>query len=114
MRQVVHLQGITQCAVLQEFGFVLVLAQGALVACTLFLSSISSKEFSGLIILGDRIADSLEALIPSGKSSEAVSKTPQRLSGKQQVLFFHVGKVGDTGDASARTLVICSFLPVPF
>ena len=33
MRQVVHLAGITQCAILPEFGFILVVAQKVLIAC---------------------------------------------------------------------------------
>ncbi|KAI5480823.1 Rho guanyl-nucleotide exchange factor [Pseudohyphozyma bogoriensis] len=81
MRQVVHLAGITQCALLQEFGFVLVLADGAL------------------------IAYSLEALIPSANSAGDAVRTPQRLSGKQPVLFFRVGRV-ESNDAPPRTLVI--------
>lgn len=46
MRQVVHLTGITQCAVLQEFGFVLVLAQGALIACASSFYNPRSSTFS--------------------------------------------------------------------
>lgn len=34
MTQVVHLSEITQCAVLQEFGFILVVANKVLIACT--------------------------------------------------------------------------------
>lgn len=33
MKQVVHLAGITQCAILAEFGFILVVAQKVLIAC---------------------------------------------------------------------------------
>ncbi|KAL8293744.1 hypothetical protein RQP46_000445 [Phenoliferia psychrophenolica] len=79
MRQVVHLAGITQCAILPEFGFILVVAQKVL------------------------IAYSLEALVPSGGGSDQASKTPQRLSGSKDVLFMRVGKVGDV---DPRTLVI--------
>ncbi|KAK4698467.1 RHO1 GDP-GTP exchange protein 1/2, partial [Phenoliferia sp. Uapishka_3] len=79
MRQVVHLAGITQCAILPEFGFILVVAQKVL------------------------IAYSLEALVPSGGRTDQASKTPQRLSGSKDVLFMRVGKVGDV---DPRTLVI--------
>ncbi|GAA6008068.1 hypothetical protein JCM10207_007016 [Rhodosporidiobolus poonsookiae] len=81
MQQVVHLAGITQCAVLPDFSFLLVIANRVLVAYT------------------------LEALIPSkatGKVDQA-SKAPQRLSGQKDVSFFKVGKIGDT---DPRTLVI--------
>ncbi|KAK4052857.1 Rho guanine nucleotide exchange factor [Microbotryomycetes sp. JL221] len=77
MRQVVHLNGITQCAILPESGFVLVLANKVL------------------------IAYALEALIPSGRKADLNGKGPQRLSGQKDVSFFRVGRVGD-----GRTLVI--------
>ncbi|KAM0753197.1 hypothetical protein T439DRAFT_378904 [Meredithblackwellia eburnea MCA 4105] len=79
MRQVVHLTGITQCAILPEYGFILVVAQKVL------------------------IAYSLEALVPSGGRLDPASKTPQRLSGSKDVLFMRAGKVGDS---DSRTLVI--------
>ncbi|GAA5999985.1 uncharacterized protein JCM10292_003567 [Rhodotorula paludigena] len=81
MQQVVHLAGITQCAVLPEFSFLLVIANKVLVAYA------------------------LEALIPSktGSKLDQASKAPQRLSGQKDVSFFKVGKIGD---ADPRTLVI--------
>ncbi|GAA5849156.1 hypothetical protein JCM9279_005806 [Rhodotorula babjevae] len=81
MQQVVHLEGITQCAVLPEFSFLLVIANKVLVAYA------------------------LEALIPSkaGSKLDQASKAPQRLSGQKDVSFFKVGKIGD---ADPRTLVI--------
>ncbi|GAA5909349.1 hypothetical protein JCM6882_000959 [Rhodosporidiobolus microsporus] len=81
MQQVVHLAGITQCAVLPEFSFLLVIANKVLVAYA------------------------LEALIPSktGGKLDQASKAPQRLSGQKDVSFFKVGKIGDQ---DARTLVI--------
>ncbi|ORY90211.1 CNH domain-domain-containing protein [Leucosporidium creatinivorum] len=81
MRKVLHLPDITQCAVLPEFGFVLVVANRVL------------------------IAYSLEALIPSASGSklDPALKAPQRLSGQKDVSFFRVGRVGD---ADPRTLVI--------
>lgn len=39
MTQVVHLSDITQCCVLQEFGFILVVANKVLIACTFPLTS---------------------------------------------------------------------------
>ncbi|KAM0793630.1 hypothetical protein ACM66B_001062 [Microbotryomycetes sp. NB124-2] len=80
MRQVVHLSDITQCAILPESGFVLVLANRVLIAYM------------------------LEALIPTGRKSEQSAKGPQRLSGQKDVSFFRVGRVGT--DRDARTLVI--------
>ncbi|SCZ90108.1 BZ3500_MvSof-1268-A1-R1_Chr1-3g01781 [Microbotryum saponariae] len=80
LRQVVALSGITQCAVLPEYGFVLVLANKVL------------------------IAYSLEALIPSGTSSNSsISRAPQRLSGQKDVSFFRVGKIGTE---APKTLII--------
>ncbi|GAA5941175.1 hypothetical protein JCM10213_007445 [Rhodosporidiobolus nylandii] len=81
MQQVVHLAGITQCAVLPEFSFLLVIANKVLVAYA------------------------LEALIPSktGSKLDQASKAPQRLSGQKDVSFFKVGKIGDQ---DPRTLVI--------
>ncbi|GAA5824608.1 hypothetical protein JCM3770_006692, partial [Rhodotorula araucariae] len=81
MQQVVHLAGITQCAVLPDFSFLLVIANKVLVAYA------------------------LEALIPSkaGSKLDPASKAPQRLSGQKDVSFFKVGKIGDV---DPRTLVI--------
>jgi hypothetical protein len=80
MRQVLHLPDITQCAILQEFGFFLVVA--------------------GRIL----IAYPIEVLIPSGNVRDTLSKVPQKLSGQKDVLFFRIGKVGDP--SNPRTLVI--------
>ncbi|GAA5885505.1 hypothetical protein JCM16303_002232 [Sporobolomyces ruberrimus] len=81
MQQVVHLAGITQCAVLPDFSFLLVVANKVLVAYA------------------------LEALIPTKTVNklDQANKAPQRLSGQKDVSFFRVGKVGDT---DPRTLVI--------
>ncbi|GAA5923419.1 uncharacterized protein JCM15063_003641 [Sporobolomyces koalae] len=81
MQQVVHLGGITQCAVLPDFSFLLVVANKVLVAYA------------------------LEALIPTKTANkfDQANKAPQRLSGQKDVSFFRVGKVGDT---DPRTLVI--------
>ncbi|SCV68292.1 BQ2448_413 [Microbotryum intermedium] len=80
LRQVVALSGITQCAVLPEYGFVLVLANKVL------------------------IAYSLEALIPSGMTSNGSAfRAPQRLSGQKDVSFFRVGKIGTD---APKTLII--------
>lgn len=105
MKQVVHLAGITQCAVLQEFGFILVVASKVLIACTCFRLKRPQLPVADY----HRNIDSLEALVPSGKKSEPTSKVPQRLSGQKDVLFFRVGKVGDI---DPRTLVICESLDV--
>lgn len=44
MRQVVHLSGITQCAVLPDFGFVLVVANRVLIACEHALPALLSTR----------------------------------------------------------------------
>lgn len=80
LRQVLHLPEITQCAVLQEYGFILVVAARQL------------------------IAYNIEALIPSGRPSDPSTKIPQKLSGQKDVLFFRVGKIGDV--EKPRTLVV--------
>lgn len=41
MQQVVHLNGITQCAVLPDFSFLLVVANKVLVACKFSLTTLS-------------------------------------------------------------------------
>ena len=79
MMQVVHLAGITQCSLLEDFGYLIVLANKVL------------------------IAYSIEALVPSGSRDAGASRAPQRLSGQKDVLFFRAGKIGDD---SPRTLVI--------
>lgn len=67
-RLVLHLKYITQCAVLQDFGLLLVLANKVLIAYP------------------------LEALVPSAASAASrENKEPQRLSGSKDVLFFKVG-----------------------
>ncbi|SGZ29448.1 BQ5605_C056g12663 [Microbotryum silenes-dioicae] len=80
LRQVVALSGITQCAVLPEYGFVLVLANKVL------------------------IAYSLEALHPVRYNLEQLRlPAPQRLSGQKDVSFFRVGKIGTE---APKTLII--------
>lgn len=80
LRQVLHLQEITQCAVLQEYGFILVVAARQL------------------------IAYNIEALIPSGRPSDPSTKIPQKLSGQKDVLFFRVGRIGEA--SKPKTLVV--------
>lgn len=69
LKLVLHLKGISQCAVLQNYGLFLVLAARVLIAYP------------------------FEALVPSAASvrGERESKEPQRLSGSKDVLFFKVG-----------------------
>lgn len=123
MQQVVHLAGITQCAVLPEFSFLLVIANKVLVACASDGSRASCSGHTDAV----RDADALEALIPSstGTKLDQASKgassptplglsaadecgvaAPQRLSGQKDVSFFKVGKIG--GEVDSRTLVICA------
>ncbi|KAG6332497.1 hypothetical protein ID866_6590 [Astraeus odoratus] len=76
MRRVLHLKMVTQCAMLEDFGMFLVLADKAL------------------------FAYHIEALVPSSPQSAHTSQTPQRVNGTRDVHFFSVGQ------QSGRTLVI--------
>ncbi|PWN37942.1 uncharacterized protein FA14DRAFT_105054, partial [Meira miltonrushii] len=68
LRKVLHLKLVMQCAVLEEFGIFVVLADKVL------------------------ISYSLDALVPSANSPN-ISRPPQKLSGNRDVMFFAVGKV---------------------
>ncbi|KAL0068394.1 Rho guanine nucleotide exchange factor [Marasmius tenuissimus] len=76
MRRVLHLKMVTQCAMLEDFGIFLVLADKSL------------------------FAYHIEALVPSSPSSQHASQTPQKLSGNRDVFFFSVGTL------QGRTLVV--------
>ncbi|KAL1707909.1 CNH domain-containing protein [Schizophyllum commune] len=76
MRRVLHLKMVTQCAMLEEFGIFLVLADKSL------------------------FAYHIEALVPSTHSTPMTSQAPQKLNGAGAVQFFCVGK------QQGRTLVI--------
>jgi hypothetical protein len=76
MRRVLHLKMVTQCAMLEDFGIFLVLADKSL------------------------FAYHIEALVPSSPQSANTSQTPQKLNGTKDVHFFSVGSL------SGRTLVI--------
>ncbi|OBZ74126.1 Rho1 guanine nucleotide exchange factor 1 [Grifola frondosa] len=76
MRRVLHLKMVTQCAMLEDFGIFLVLADKSL------------------------FAYHIEALVPSSPQSAHTSQTPQKLSGNKDVHFFSVGTL------NGRTLVI--------
>ncbi|KAG8763381.1 hypothetical protein FRC11_004256 [Ceratobasidium sp. 423] len=79
IRRVLHLKAVTQCAMLEDFGIFLVLAD---------------KAF---------FAYHIEALVPTAGSAQmnsAQNRTPQRLSGNKDVQFFSVGQL------AGRTLVV--------
>lgn len=76
MRRVLHLKMVTQCAMLEDFGIFLVLADKSL------------------------FAYHIEALVPSSPQSSHASQTPQKLNGSKDVLFFSVGML------QGRTLLI--------
>ncbi|KAG7094177.1 hypothetical protein E1B28_007786 [Marasmius oreades] len=76
MRRVLHLKMVSQCAMLEDFGIFLVLADKQL------------------------FAYHIEALVPSLPSNQHTSQTPQKLSGNKEVYFFSVGTL------QGRTLVI--------
>lgn len=75
MRRVLHLKMVTQCAMLEDFGVFLVLADGSL------------------------FAYHIEALVPSSRQSLMTLHAPQKLNSSKDMLFFRVGNVG------GRTLV---------
>ncbi|PWN29409.1 hypothetical protein BDZ90DRAFT_230285 [Jaminaea rosea] len=75
-RKVLHLKLVTQCAVLEEFGIFVVLADKVL------------------------ISYSLEALVPTSTGGASQARPPQKLSGNRGVLFFGVGVLKD------RTLLV--------
>ncbi|KAJ7282099.1 Dbl domain-containing protein [Mycena rebaudengoi] len=76
MRRVLHLKMVTQCAMLEEFGIFLVLADKSL------------------------FAYHIEALVPSSPQATHTSQVPQKLNGTKDVHFFSVGTLHN------RTLVI--------
>ncbi|KAJ7623683.1 signal transducer [Roridomyces roridus] len=76
MRRVLHLKMVTQCAMLEEFGIFLVLADKSL------------------------FAYHIEALVPSSPQGSHASQVPQKLNGTKDVHFFSVGTL------HGRTLVI--------
>ncbi|KAG7094229.1 hypothetical protein E1B28_007835 [Marasmius oreades] len=76
MRRVLHLKMVSQCAMLEEFGIFMVLADKAL------------------------FAYHIEALVPTSPQTAHTSQVPQRLSGNKDVHFFSVGQL------HGRTLVI--------
>ncbi|KAF9026277.1 Dbl homology domain-containing protein [Hymenopellis radicata] len=76
MRRVLHLKLVTQCAMLEEFGLFLVLADKSL------------------------FAYHIEALVPSSPTVSHASQVPQKLSGAKDVHFFSIGTL------HGRTLVV--------
>ncbi|KAF8202439.1 CNH domain-containing protein [Pholiota molesta] len=76
IRRVLHLKMVTQCAMLEDFGIFLVLADKAL------------------------FAYHIEALVPSSAHGAHTSQVPQKLSGTKDVHFFSVGTL------QGRTLII--------
>lgn len=74
--RVLHLQMVTQCAVLEDYGIFIVLADNSL------------------------FAYHIDALVPSSPGTANPACTPQKLSGNKNVQFF------TTGTLDGRTLVI--------
>lgn len=93
MRRVLHLRMVSQCAMLEDFGIFLVLADK--VRTGWFLSTRIALTFSQSLF-----AYHIEALVPSSPGAANSSQTPQKLSGNKDVQFFTVGNL------SGRTLVI--------
>lgn len=67
---------VTQCAILEDFGIFLVLADKSL------------------------FAYHIEALVPSTPQGAQMTQTPQKLNGSKDVQFFYVGFI------QGRTLVV--------
>ncbi|KAI8457720.1 CNH domain-containing protein, partial [Phakopsora pachyrhizi] len=88
MRQVIHIKSITQCAVLQEFGFLLVLAEKILLAYPLES------------LVPSRAGQALQPPAGNAMKTTGSGAIASRLSGNKDVLFFRCGRVGP------RTLVI--------
>ncbi|KAI0270938.1 CNH domain-containing protein [Russula aff. rugulosa BPL654] len=84
MRRVLPLKMVTQCAMLEDFGIFLVLADKSL------------------------FAYHIEALVTTPLQSPNTSQTPQKLNGSNDVHFFSVGSLG------GRTLVIYKVLDSVF
>lgn len=94
--KVLHLRGVTQCAMLERFGHFLVLAEHTL------------------------IAYDIQALVPSHGTPPSFA--PQKLSGNRDVLFFACGIVDDrqllvygkkkTNETSIRVLEPVDALPI--
>jgi len=104
MQQVVHLEGITQCAVLPEFSFLLVIANKVLVACEPPSPSRRRRRRVGVSVsatlsqlskadLALARADALEALIPS----KAGSKLDQASKGASLAPFLVVFLLPEPG-----------------
>jgi hypothetical protein len=94
MRRVLHLKMVTQCAMLEDFGIFLVLAdkvRGGPYSVRHRLTCFLPKSL---------YAYHIEALVPSSPHSPNTSQTPQKLNGSKDVHFFSVGSLG------GRTLVI--------
>ncbi|KAH9008657.1 hypothetical protein EDB84DRAFT_1595503 [Lactarius hengduanensis] len=70
MCRVLHLKMVTQCAMLEDFGIFLVLADKSL------------------------FAYHIEALVPTSPQSTNTTQTPQKLNGSKDVHFFSVGSLG--------------------
>lgn len=91
MRRVLHLKMVTQCAMLEDFGIFLVLADKVrLLPCRI---AIDPPFFCQSLF-----AYHIEALVPSSPQSANATQTPQKLNGNVQ--FFSVGSL------LGRTLVI--------
>src|ERR1700722_3657763 len=96
MRRVLHLKMVTQCAMLEQFGIFLVLADK--VRCFFFCCCCLVRV---RIDVGQSLfAYHMEALVPSSPHSAHTSQTPQKLNGTKDVHFFSVGTL------HGRTLVI--------
>lgn len=94
MRRVLHLKMVTQCAMLEDFGIFLVLAD------KVRLNALRRGKRGSYSYLQSLLAYHIEALVPSSPQSVNTSQTPQKLSGNKDVHFFSVGNL------NGRTLVI--------
>ncbi|KAI0286014.1 CNH domain-containing protein [Russula aff. rugulosa BPL654] len=96
MRRVLHLKMVTQCAMLEDFGIFLVLADKV----KRLFSEIDYLMRGFFYIRKSLFAYHIEALVPTSPLSLNTPQTPQKLNGSKDVHFFRVGNLG------GRTLVI--------
>lgn len=92
MRRVLHLKLVTQCAMLEDYGIFLVLADKVCVSHSYNVAKITLQQ--------SLFAYHMEALVPSSPDTPASSQVPQKLNGNKDVHFFTVGTL------HGRTLVI--------
>ena len=105
IRQVLHLKMVTQCAMLENFGIFLVLADKVCFFKNSSRPSMLNMDMKALF------AYDVEALVPSSPHGAHTSQVPLKLSGKKDVHFFSVGTLqGRTLIVYMKKKGVCAFL----